>query len=203
MKKNEDLNQRNLKGISKVISIISKILEVCMIVGASACLVATIAIPFIFKNIKIGETNISIGKFKIVQLSQEELLKNGVDTKTFDFIKEFITDNRVFELCAYTFICVVALVGMAFFFYYLYKLFKNINKEDTPFTENNVDIITKLLIALIGYMAVPTILAWIAELIGNIDINYSWGLKDIILLLVIFASRHIFAYGCSLEKSKK
>ncbi|MBQ6285419.1 MAG: hypothetical protein IJK67_03830 [Bacilli bacterium] len=200
MKKNEDLNQKNLKGISKAIAIISKILEVCMIIGASACLVATIAIPFILKNIKVGETDISYGKIKIAEISKDTLLDNGIDESKFTYIKDFITGNRVFELCAYTFICVVALVGLAFFFHYLYKLFKNISKEDTPFTEENVNLITKLLIALIGYIALPTILAWIAEIIGNIDINYSWGLKDIMLLLVIFASRHIFAYGCSLEK---
>ncbi len=202
MKKNEENNNKNLKGISKAVSIVSKIIEVCMIIGAVFCFLATVLIPFLVKKVSVTDDALMFGKIKIGELSKEKIEVSGFDPTIVYDIRDIVTGNKVFEICSYTFVSMVALIALAIFFYYLYKLFKNISQEDTPFTQANVDILTKLMISLIGYIAIPTIFGWIAEIIGNLDINYSWGLEDVILILVIFAARHIFEYGCTLEKKK-
>ena len=86
---------------------------------------------------------------------------------------------------------------------YLYKLFKNINECDTPFTMDNVTYIRKISLYVLLYIIVPYILGVLTQLIMGINLNAELELTSIVLGLIIFSISYIFEYGYQIQLDSK
>lgn len=200
MKKIENYDFSNLKLISKVVYILSKVLEIILIVTNSILFVAGVACTFAVKHIKLSETSIYLGKIKLMSYDMEELMTSETGRKILETVKSFFeSGTKPLVIPAYIFMCVIGLTILIFAFHYLYKLFKNIHESDTPFNNENISTITKLIYTLIIYICLPALISYIFEIIFKIPLLYSWGIFEVLIVLILFGVKYIFEYGVHLE----
>ena len=209
----ENVSIRRLRGMSKALSIISKIVKVFLIIVGCFVILSMVIIPLLFKNIKITEHEISVGENTLVEMNQEDnklTVKFGGNVVVLDediedlkeIIKYFNTDSKgllVTYIEASLFIAVASLLIMYFVLMYLDKLFTNIYNSETPFTLENADYIRKCAYYLIAFIAVPLILSGVFELITGTEITTNYSLFEVIIILVLFATSYVFEYGYSVE----
>ena len=83
------------------------------------------------------------------------------------------------------------------------KLFKNINKNDTPFTYDNVDYIRRIAFLMIINIILPAIASAVIELILKVELNIHFGAYNLIEILALYVLVYVFEYGCKLQKDSK
>ena len=83
------------------------------------------------------------------------------------------------------------------------KLFKNINKNDTPFTYDNVEHIRRIAFLMIINIILPAIASAVIELILKVDLNIHFGAYNLIEILSLYVLVYVFEYGCKLQKDSK
>ena len=202
--KMEKYDLTSLKKVSKAIYIISKIMEIVMIVAASFTFLVGILCTISVKKINISENYISWGKVKIVAYDAEKLAQSEVGSKVVEVVKNFFSDgSKPYIIPIYIFIGLIVLVIFVFVFHYIYKLFKNIYEKNSPFTDENISIINKLIYTSLIYICAPTLLTYLVKWIFKVPFAFSWGLLEVLLVLMLFALKYIFEYGKSLETKKK
>ena len=193
-----------LKPLSKAIYIIANVMKWIMIVCASFTIVAGVVCSFYAKKVKLVDTTIYLGKLKIANIGEDKIFAGEEGQKIFEAVKDFFNNgNNLAMILSYVFVGALVLVILVFFFHYLYKLFKNIHENDTPFTDENISIITKLAYVMLAYVCVPSLLSYIVKWIFKLNLTFDWGFIEVLCVLIIFAIKYIFEYGKSLEDKKK
>ncbi len=209
----EKAYQRKMRGVSKALSIISKIAKVFIIIGGVCVLLALIVIPLIFKNITFEGDQIKIGNESVLTLKMEEdkmVLKIGDNVVAADatlddykeIVKLFNSESKT-SIISYIegslFIAVVALVLLYLVFNYIDKIFNNIHKEKTPFILDNVMYIRKCAYLYIAFVVAPLVLSGIFEMITGNNMSFNLNLLEVIFVLVLFTISYVFEYGYELE----
>ena len=208
--------QKQMKGISKVLSLVGKITAIVLRVALGFLVAAMILLPFGFKYINIQDGHI-ISKDKKVQVVEvgksteirvgEHVVLADVNSKDIDNISPAI------ERFGTTGVVVFLELGMVFlgaFIIVLIKalkhlelLFKNINEGDTPFTLDNVDHIKKMAYLMITCI----ILSAIGQTILNIplreQVNLELNLLNIIEILFLYSMSLVFEYGHEIQLDSK
>ena len=209
----EKAYQRKMRGVSKALSIISKIAKVFIIIGGVCVLLALIVIPLIFKNITFEGDQIKIGNESVLTLKMEEdkmVLKIGDNVVAADatlddykeIVKLFNSESKT-SIISYIegslFIAVVALVLLYLVFNYIDKIFNKIHKEKTPFILDNVMYIRKCAYLYIAFVVAPLVLSGIFEMITGNNMSFNLNLLEVIFVLVLFTISYVFEYGYELE----
>ena len=202
--------QKNMKIISKTIYIISKILRIVVGIPTVCLILGCIVFPIIAYTFSIEEDKIKILNSEIPYSIENNILtidgtEHNINTST--NIKEFLHnhDNMFFIISIeYIILCVALLSALSVqVLHYLYKLYKNIYEEDTPFTIDNEIIIKKVAILLIIQLVMTKITALIYSIVAKVDLVIEFNIRDIILLLVAISIVYMFKYGRMIQADSK
>ena len=208
--------QKQLKGISKVLSVIGKIAAIVLRVASVFVIIAITCIPFAINavDVKDGKLVSNNSAVKIVEYENSlDIRINGSTAATNITNKDMNKIANAIE--TYTKPGVIAFFEIGFilllaFIIILIKtlkhlelLFDNINKGDTPFTLENVNHIKKMTYLLIACI----ILSAVGETVLNIPMNGSvdldFDLLNIVEILFLYSMSLIFEYGYQIQLDSK
>lgn len=208
--------QSQMKGISKVLSLVGKITAIVLRVAFGFLVAGMILLPIGFKYIDIEDGKIvsKDKKIQIVEVGKSTEIRIGDHVVAAD-VKESDINTIVPSIEKYgeTGVVIFLEIGMAFlgaFIIVLIKslkhlelLFKNINEGDTPFTLDNVDHIKKMAYLMITCI----ILSAIGQTILNIplreQVNLELNLLNIIEILFLYSMSLVFEYGHEIQLDSK
>lgn len=203
--------QKKVKGLSKAISIIAKIGKALTIIGIIGIVICMSLAPVIVNNIKIGDKTVEVfgEKFdreenKLVSQSHNNVV---IEDKDLDIVIDYLQSKKSLTNIGYieaALVTVIITMGLSYFaLRYLDKLFTNINKEDSPFTLENVSYIKKIAYLMIGILILPNFTSFFTGLIVEEDVNMGVDLTEVLYILIIFAMSYIFEYGYELQSNSK
>ena len=209
--------QNKIKILSKIIYIVARIFKVLTVIGASCLLLAIVLTPVIIKNIKIENDTVSIFDMELnykYNANQVDLLVGDIpigkleknEKINFDIMINELAKTDMTKSFAFFELGLIASVAvmfiMHFIFRYVDELFVNIYNNDTPFTNENTDYLSK-----ISYLTLTVvIISFVSDLIsslffGNSIVHIS--LSDVLIVLVLYTVTYIFEYACILQKDSK
>ena len=208
--------QKQMKGISKIISVIGKIgaivLRVCL--GFLIAIMVLLPIGLLNIDIKNGKVIAKNDSIKIVEREDTTEIRVGKKVVIGEFEKK---DVEVFSnsIENYSKPGTIALFELGFIVLgaflivliralkHLEKLFKNINEGDTPFTLENVNHIKRMTYLMIACIILPGI----AEIIINIPLKGEFISEftgmNIIEILFLYSMGLIFEYGYEIQRDSK
>lgn len=209
--------QSKMKGLSKAISVISKIGKIICII-CIPIVIATMIISGIFiskvsiKDDEIIFDNSSV--LSIVESDDKMIIKVGdavlgetTDKNEVIKVKEIVKNNSKITILAYLetgfIFLIVSLVIVSIMFKALENLFDNINKGDTPFTLENVGYIKKIAYLMIVVTLLPSIVGVIFEAILKVDLNIGFEMFSLVEILFLFSIAYIFEYGYEIQLDSK
>lgn len=208
--------QSQMKGISKVLSLVGMITAIVLRVVFGFLVAGMILLPIGFKYIDIEDGKIvsKDKKIQIVEVGKSTEIRIGDHVVAAD-VKESDINTIVPSIEKYgeTGVVIFLEIGMAFlgaFIIVLIKslkhlelLFKNINEGDTPFTLDNVEHIKKMAYLMITCI----ILSAIGQTILNIplreQVNLELNLLNIIEILFLYSMSLVFEYGHEIQLDSK
>lgn len=209
--------QNKMKGLSKALEIIAKIGKILCIVCIPIIIASMILLGIVAQNIEIVDDKIIYNgaeKISVIEKADQIILKTN-DTIIASVknqaevlkIKEFLENNSKIMILGYieagfTFL-IISLIFASMMFHALEKLFKNINKGETPFTLENVNYIKKIAYLMIIITILPNIIGVIFEAILQIDLNIGFELFSFIEILFLFSIAYIFQYGYEIQLDSK
>ena len=207
---------KKMKGLSKALSIISKICKVFIIIGGCAIIFSMIVIPLLFKKITVTDNELKINDESILTLIEKDdkmqitLFGTSILADTskeeFEEIEKIFNEESKGKLLTYIeatmCIAVATIVVVYMALHYIDKLFTNIMNEKSPFTMDNVNYIRRCGYYLIAAVAVPLVLSGIFEIITKTELMFNWNLVEVILILVIFTMSYVFEYGYNIENKE-
>jgi transcriptional regulator with XRE-family HTH domain len=212
--------QNKVKGLSKAMSIISKIMQIVLIVGAICIMFVMAFTPFIVNNIEIKDNVISYKMdnsiIKIDVLDEDDKLELKIDghkvadsdsDKEIQVIKDVLTNHSKVEIITYLELGFIFLIGYLAIIYIilknLEKLSKNIRNGDTPFTLINVKLIKSMAFLMIVAIILPVVPGTIINMLFNIDVDINIELFNIIEILFLLTMAYIFEYGYQIQLDSK
>ena len=184
--------QRKLKFASNAISICSKVLQVITIIISAVLFVSMFFVPKLVNNVNVSGDSIIIFENNI-----------HIDEITGNAITQVLSEYSKAEIILYTEIILVCLIVsvmlISFAMLYLSKLFKNISKENTPFTLDNMKYIKTITILFISYLLFPDIAGTLFQWITKINMNIEYEIAKIFYVLIIVCIYYIFDYGYQIQ----
>ena len=209
VKFNEE-KQKQVKGISNIISLIGKIGEIVLKVAIPFIILAIILVPYIINNIEITNNKIAFKTDNIKLLENNDIaiydiVLIGIDNISNEQIIDMFNNNSKLEIILYIEIgllfLIVDLLLMIKILKYVSKLFTNIKDNNTPFTLDNVSYIKRISYLLIGLIILTPIAGLLFNHIFNIPSEDNiFDLISILEILIIFSMSYIFEYGYEIQK---
>ena len=219
------LNEKDAKGLkilSKIIYVIAKILKVLLIISIPFLICLMVIIPAIVNNIEVGDNylkyktpsgdvltvegeNLSLsGKYNIRykdQVTSEEIQYDVLgqivkNLKEMDKTKIIVYSETIIVLG------IAGIILEIVFFTYLSNLFKNIY-DKTPFTEKNINYLSKMTNILVINIIVTFLFEFIVNNFINYDIRGKFSLDSILVIMIVASLMYIFKYGYNLQKQVK
>ena len=208
--------QKQMKGISKVLSLIGKIGAIVLRVAFVFVILTMIFIPIIFSTIDIKDGKI-VSNNSIIEIVNHDnsydlrLNKSTVLAKISNSDIDRITPSiDKFSKPVVVVIYEFGLIILGAFIICLIKvlkhvelLFDNINKGDTPFTLGNANHIKKMFYLLISCI----ILSSIGDIILNIpmknEVDINFNLLNIVEILFLYSMSLVFEYGYEIQLDSK
>ncbi len=202
--------QKKMKALSKIISVISKIGRIfCYIAIPFLCLIL-IASPYLINKVVIKDNNLTLNlrdhNINLSEKNDKVVLKVGAFVLA-DADKEFLNTKvvSIFEhnskakIIGYVetgfVVLLVTIILTSIIFKHLETLFDNINKGDTPFTLENVSLIKKIAWKMIIIILMTNIGGGVFELLLSSDLNVEFEIYDLVEILFLFSLSYIFEYG--------
>lgn len=222
----EKQDQKRLKGISKFLYVVAKILKVFAIIGIVGIALVMLCIPIISSNIKTekkenanvikvfdndiyyrrGEHNFEIFKLDDNGNETEKTeIKTQGDINTLNEVFDYLEKNDYTKITVYAEIVlalvIVALVIEIKILNKVQDFFKNIYFKTTPFTEENVD----LLEGIAKLSIIEFVIGGVISIVSAIFINRGTTvpMTSIFTIVVLYAFVYIFKYGYKLQKETK
>lgn len=213
----EKKDEKNVRGISKAIWIIAKISRILITIGAVCLALVMIAVPFFINKIDIKDNKIIFnGMGDIVEVDgkrSNELKLDDIDISSKEVkmvlskIEDIFNNNSKGTIIFFIeFILTIGLVQLIIniiVFKYLEKVFKNVNKEDTPFTIDNVEYLRKMAWLIIVSIIIGVVSKSVGSVISKGDVSLNVDLFSVLEALFIFSMAYIFKYGVSLQEKSK
>ena len=208
--------QKQMKGISKVLSLIGKIAGIVARVAIGFLVAVMIGLPFMFKYIDVKEGKlVSISdKIQIVKYDTgNDIRINGNTIAT--NIKNEDSINLVSSIEKYSKPGTIVLIELGFstllafliilviLLKHLEELFDNINKGETPFTLDNVNHIKKMTYLMIAAIVLSGVGAGLFDVIANKDVDFGFGMFSIVEILFLYSMSLIFEYGHEIQLDSK
>ena len=208
--------QKQMKGISKVLSLIGKIAGIVARVAIGFLVAIMIGLPFMFKYIDVKDGKlVSISdKIQIVKYDNgNDIRINGNTIAT--NIKNEDSINLVSSIEKYSKPGTIVLMELGFstllaflivlviLLKHLEELFDNINKGETPFTLDNVNHIKKMTYLMIAAIVLSGVGAGLFDVITNKDVNFGFSMFSIVEILFLYSMSLIFEYGHEIQLDSK
>ena len=202
--------QKKMKVLSKIISIISKIGRIICYIAIPFLSLILIASPYLISKVVIKDNNITLNfkshNINILEKNDKVVLKFGGFVLT-DIDKEFLNtkvisifeNNSKVKIIGYvetgfaTLLVIIILTSLIF--KHLETLFDNINKGETPFTLENVSLIKKIAWKMIIIILMSNIGGGVFELLLGTELNIEFETYDLVEILFLFSLAYIFEYG--------
>ena len=208
--------QNQMKGISKVLSLIGKVAGIVARVAIGFVVVAMVSIPFLFKYIDVKDGNLvsTSDKIQIVKYDEGTDIRISGHTLTTD-IKNEDSINLAKSIEKYTKPGVITLMELGFsvlvaflailviLFKHLEELFDNVNKGETPFTLDNVNHIKKMTYFMIAAIVLSGIGAGLFDVVASKDVDFGFSLFSIVEILFLYSMSLIFEYGHEIQLDSK
>ncbi len=202
--------QKKMKILSKIISVISKIGRIfCYIAIPFICLIL-ITSPYLISKAVIKDNNLTLNlwdhNINILEKNDKVVLKVGAFVLA-DADKEFLNtkvmsifeNNSKAKIIGYVetgfAVLLVSIILTSIIFKNLGTLFDNINKGETPFTLENVSLIKKIAWKMIIIIIMSNIGGGMFELLLSADLNMEFETYDLVEILFLFSLSYIFEYG--------
>lgn len=202
--------QSKVKGISKAMYIIAKIVKIALNLLIPLIVLIMIVSPFVINKISIKDNEIHYNmKSDSIRIIDDDK-KIEIKYKDFDIvdtdnaeeikvIKDVLTNNSKAKIItyvesgflflgAYVVILIVVLKNLEI-------LFRNIYNGDTPFTLDNVKHIKIMAYSMIAAIILPNFVKIIFSLLLRNDVTIGFSLFDVVQILFLFAMAYIFEYG--------
>ena len=210
--------QRKLKMLSKIIYILAKIGKILTYIAIPFIVLGMVVIPILMNKIDIKYDRITLkDKGNIISIVEknDKLVINVKDAKVAEVtgvkdiskIKDFFNNNSKGTIIAAgetaLAFALISIVLAILLLRRVEKLFKNINKNDTPFTYDNVEHIRRIAFLMIISIILPAVATAVIELILKVDLNIHFGTYNLIEILSLYVLVYIFEYGCKLQKDSK
>ncbi len=202
--------QKKMKVLSKIISLISKIGRIfCYIAIPFICLML-ISSPYLISKVVIKDNNLTLDlsnhNISLSETKDKLILKAGSFVLA-DADKEFLNtkvisifeNNSKAKIIGYvetgfaTLLVIIILTSIIF--KHLETLFNNINKGETPFTLENVILIKKIAWKMIVIILMSNIGGGMFDLLLSTDLNIEFETYDLVEILFLFSLSYIFEYG--------
>ena len=210
--------QKKLKVLSKIIYILAKIGKVLTYIAIPFIVLGMVVIPMLMNKIDIKNDRIILkDKGNIISIVEknDKLTINIKDAKVAEVtsakdiskIKDFFNNNSKGTIIAAgetaLAFALISIIIAILLLRRVEKLFKNINKNDTPFTYDNVEHIRRIAFLMIINIILPAIASAVIELILKVDLNIHFGAYNLIEILSLYVLVYVFEYGCKLQKDSK
>ena len=202
--------QKKMKVLSKIISVISKIGRIFCYIAIPFISLILIISPYLINKVVIKDNNITLNfkshNINILEKNDKVVLKFGGFILT-DIDKEFLNtkvisifeNNSKVKIIGYvetgfaTLLVIIILTSLIF--KHLETLFDNINKGETPFTLENVSLIKKIAWKMIIIILMSNIGGGVFELLLGTELNIEFETYDLVEILFLFSLAYIFEYG--------
>ena len=195
--------QKQMKGLSKAIEVISKIGKIVISIVIPIVILLMAVTPYIVNDIDVVDNGIvskSDNKFNLYDLDSNS------DKVTLEKIIQVYNNHskpEIIVILEITFIVLlVYLFLIKYVFKYLEKLFININEGDTPFTKDNVEYIKKIAYIMIASIVASILGGTISGLLIS-DIEVDIKLHSLLEILFLFSMSYIFEYGYEIQLDSK
>ena len=209
--------QRKMKGLSKAISIFSKIGRIACIVSIPIIIVSMIILGVITNKVEIKDNKIFYNEGEMLSIMEtDDKISVTIDDSTITELtnkseiiklKEFLENNSKVLIITYIevgFLFLIAsLILIVMMLKSLESLFNNINKGDTPFTLENVGYIKKMAYLMIVVTILPNMIGVIFEMILKMDLDIGFEMFSLIEILFLFSIAYIFQYGYEIQLDSK
>lgn len=209
--------QSKMKGLSKAISILSKIGRIICIVCIPIVVASMILLGVIIRKVEVRDNQIiwnGNDRISIVEVDNQVTLKVNnttvaeiTDPGEIVKVKSILENNSMNAVFGYVetgfVFLLVSLVLISIMFQSLEKLFCNINQGDTPFTLENVGYIKKIAYFMIAITVFPSVVGVIFEAILKMDLNVGFEMFSLVEILFLFSIAYIFQYGYEIQLDSK
>lgn len=204
--------QKNVKTLSKIIMVISRIVRILLILGGVILGLTLVGASIAAFNLEISDNEAKLFGARVEVLENDKKLEIEIkghkvliaDEMSANTIKEFLSNNSKYTIIGYTILCLVSLIIYIIILYkvlkYLDKLFSNIYEGETPFTLENVKLIKSMAIHMIVAIIVSNVLGAIGNAIISIEETIDFELFDLIEILFLYSLSYIFEYGYYMQK---
>ena len=221
----EEKSQSRLKLLSKIIAVFAKIVEVILSIGIVFIALAIIFIPILGSCIKVNNaeevksveifgkqinyerTSDKITVYEKDKENDKTIIKDSDDVEALNKVIDYIENNdltKISLIAAFDLLLIVAsLVFMVLIARNINKLFNNINQEDTPFIEENHQLLVNVGKYLIIVLGISILVELFNYLIFNNSLFISFSSTSIVEILVVYCLIYIFEYALKLQKETK
>lgn len=216
----EEKSKKNLRTLSKVISVLAKIGVVFMAIAIGLIAIAACIVPVVRGQIKMEDHAIIAfdrrveyeerGNEIVFKYEEDGEMKEQAvdlkDAKTVHKFVEFLNENNLNRITAgvevaLLFAAVTLVITLLQYNKYS-RFFKNIAHEDTPFTDENCGLLRQIA----KYALILLIVSLVSNIITSLIVGTSITITatvDIIRILVLYAASYIFEYACKLQSKSK
>ena len=213
----KEKEQKRMKVLSKILEIVALVGKVLTRVAAVVVLLVTVAIPIFFANVKYSNNTVKFNftdetitfvetNNKVKAYDKENKEIKEITPKFAKTVKKSFDNNKVTTLSiklTLGFICLtIYLFIISIILRNVERLFKNINRGETPFTLENVSYIKKTAYYMIVAIIVSSCGAGILDTIAG-DNSLAVDSFDLIEILFLFAMAYIFEYGVEIQKDSE
>lgn len=206
----KEKKQRKMKGISKAIYVVARILQIFVILGICLSLICMISIPFVLNKLNTSEKTLDVfGRNHNYEINNNKILINEyeINVDTITNLQEYIANHsntyHIVSLELVTICMIATLVIIYMILKHIEKLFVNIHNENSPFTLENVKHIKRIALLLILEILLPDITGVIFEIITKVDMSVEFEVANILFGLIILSLAYIFEYGYEIQLDSK
>ncbi len=197
--------QKHYRVFSKIVRILSAIAKVFLMVLVPFIVLAMILIPLLFNKFEVTANVIKFNDASIIVRDDGLSLKIGdkihvidCDVSDIDNIMTFLINHSKGTIIFTLELSLLLLAAITIFEIYLFsnleKLFGNFEKDKTPFTKENTDI----LLLIVKYLVIIKICAICMFIVGLFHNNLTS--ISLLELFVVYVTYLIFKYATGMQK---
>ena len=203
---------KNMHLLSKIVYIITKIITIFCYIGLAGLILCLIVVPIVLGHIDTKNSKIKVGdKEYRYELNKSEFTIYDGDDK---IINEKVNTNIDLQeiiskhSSSYYIGVVESVLGIGalvvllsiLLLRHISAFFKNISKDDTPFTNDNIVHLKKMAAYLIIMTAVSIVSFSILNIVADLGMSVNINLTDILYAIILICMAYVFSYGYDLEK---
>ena len=221
MGKLNENDKKYLKGVSKALYILSNIGKVLLTIAIPFIVLAMVLLFVVFNKFDYRDNTIYFDNERIVSIEEsidgvtfyneskvDNIVKFEDDDKFAALkIKNFLDNNGTGKILWFIEIALLFGTGMIVVTRMILKkvacFFKNIYKNNTPFTEENTNYLKSISILMMVNIGINILGNIILGLIINYDTEVIFGVGSIYETLIVIVMYYIFKYGTMLQEKSK